>query len=74
MREILTAADAEAIRAEIEAFTDEGWDREGTRFEWENWLDNLEGSLDLDLGSDTDSEGIKRVQSIARKAAREGAV
>ena len=74
MRTIRTAADAEAIRPEIEAFTDDGWDRDGTHFEWENWLDRLEGELDLDLGSDMDSEGIKRVQSIARQTAREGAV
>jgi hypothetical protein len=74
MRTIRTAADADAIRAEVEQFTDDGWDRDGTHFEWENWLDRLEGALDLDLGSDLDSEGIKRVQSIARKAAKDGLI
>jgi hypothetical protein len=73
MRTIRTAADAEAIRDEIVKFTDDGWDRDGTLFEWENWLDRLEGqSLDLDLGSDMNSEGIRRIQFIARQAAREG--
>ena len=69
-REIKTAADAEAIRSEIEAFVDEGWDRDGTAFEWENWLDRIEGELGLDLGSDTESEGFRAIKRIARKAAQ----
>jgi hypothetical protein len=73
-RPIQTAADAEAIRAEIETFTDEGWDREGTRFDWDNWLDRIERDLNLDLGSDLFSPGIKTMQQIARRAAREGAL
>ena len=74
MRTIRTAADAEAIKAEVEAFTDDGWNRDGTHFQWDDWLDRLESQLDLDIGSDLDSEGIKRIQSIARKAAKEGSI
>ena len=68
-RQIQTAEDADAIRAEVEAFTDAGWDRSGTRFHWDDWLDRLERSLDLDLGSDVSSPGLKRIREIARAAA-----
>jgi hypothetical protein len=65
LKEIRTAADADAIREDIEAIFD-GWFADEERIDWENFLDRVE-NLDYDLGNDTLSPAIKRIKAIVRE-------
>lgn len=73
MKTIVTAADAESIREQVEVFAGDLWatDARG-RVDWEDWADRFElYHPDIDLGNDMTSAGFRRVQSIARHVIRE---
>lgn len=65
---IETSADADAIRADVEAVHD-GWFADQGRIDWESFLDRLE-ARGYDLGASMQSEAVKRIKSIVRELRR----
>lgn len=70
LRPVHTKAQADAISTEIEEHAD-GWVTAEFAPDWDDWLDRVEGDLGLDLGSDMNGPGIKRVLAIGRRVRRE---
>lgn len=59
--ETLTPEIAEAAEAIFD-----GWFADTERIDWENFIDRLEDSVDLDFGSDGDSRLIRAVKAHVR--------
>lgn len=62
-RLILTRADADSIRKEIESVYD-GWFADSYRIDWEDFLDRLDSFPHIDMGSNLESPAIRRIKAI----------
>lgn len=72
----LDVAGVNALEEQIADLAADGWDQddETGRFEWEDFLNRVERYLDVELPGQMDDPAVKRVQAIARKAAREARI
>lgn len=64
-RMIVTAADADSIREDIESVYD-GWFAGTDRIDWENFMDRLE-KRGYDLGDSWTSPAMSRIQKIVKR-------
>jgi uncharacterized protein (DUF2267 family) len=74
-RTIATVDDLREFEDRVRDLAVDGWDQDDAgRFDWDGFLARIERYLDVDLPTQMDDPVIRKVQRVARAAAREARV